>query len=49
MTTVIGVDVEAQYTIFGSAGAVTFSALSGLLLQHLLPTVTARGPAVVPS
>jgi hypothetical protein len=49
MTTVIGVDVEAQYTIFGSAGAVTVSALSGLLLQHLLSAVTARGPAVVPS
>lgn len=37
VTTLIGVDVEAQYTIFGTAGAITFSALSGLLLQALRP------------
>jgi hypothetical protein len=40
VTTGIGVDVERQYTIFGSAGAVTFSALSGLVL--LLLVVPAR-------
>lgn len=36
VTTLAGIDVEAQYTIFGSAGAVTFSALSGLVLHKLL-------------
>ena len=47
VTTAIGVDVEAQYTIFGSAGAVTFSALSGLLLQYLapMPTCAPQPPA----
>lgn len=37
VTTLIGVDVEARYTIFGAAGAITFSVLSGLLLHALLP------------
>lgn len=37
VTTVIGIDVEAQYTVFGAAGAVTYSALSGLLLIVVLP------------
>lgn len=35
VTTLIGVDVETQYTVFGAAGAVTFSALSGLVLLAL--------------
>ncbi len=42
VTTLIGVDVESQYTIFGAAGAVTFSALSGLLLEHLLRDAAPR-------
>ena len=36
VTTAIGVDVEAHYSIFGSAGAVTFAALSGGVLFWLL-------------
>lgn len=36
LTTLVGVDVERRYTLFGSAGAVTVSALSGLLLFGLL-------------
>ena len=32
-----GIPVEEQFTIFGASGAVTFSALSGLLLHWLLP------------
>jgi hypothetical protein len=35
ITTLAGIDVEAQYTIFGSTGAVTFSALSGVVLYVL--------------
>jgi len=30
------VDIGAQYTIFGATGAVTFSALSGLVLFELI-------------
>lgn len=43
VTTLAGVDVQAQYTVFGATGALTFSALSGLLLLVVLPrTVTTR-------
>jgi hypothetical protein len=37
VTTLVGVAVEKQFSVFGAAGAVTFSALSGLLLNLLLP------------
>jgi hypothetical protein len=37
ITTLAGIPVEEQVTIFGASGAVTFSALSGLLLNRLLP------------
>jgi asparagine N-glycosylation enzyme membrane subunit Stt3 len=36
-TTVGGISVDEQFTVFGAYGAVTFSALSGLLLHALLP------------
>ena len=36
-TTVGGIAVEKQFTIFGAYGAVTFSVLSGILLHRLLP------------
>ncbi len=43
VTTVTGVDVQSGFTIFGATGALTFSALSGLLLLIVLPrTVSAR-------
>jgi hypothetical protein len=38
LTTLGGIDVDKQYTVFGAIGAVTFSALSGVLLHRLLPT-----------
>ncbi len=37
VTTLGGIHVEEQFTIFGLYGALTFSALSGLLLHRLLP------------
>ncbi|HXV93671.1 MAG TPA: hypothetical protein VD813_10265 [Pseudonocardia sp.] len=37
VTTLAGVDVAAPYTVFGATGALTFSALSGLLLERVLP------------
>jgi hypothetical protein len=36
-TTLGGISVEQQFTVFGAYGAITFSALSGLLLLVLLP------------
>lgn len=36
VTTTIGVDVGTRYTIFGSTGAIAFSALSGLVLLLLV-------------
>jgi hypothetical protein len=43
-TTLIGVDVEEQFTVVGLSGALTVSALSGLLLHQLLPYRAAVGP-----
>ncbi len=37
VTTLGQIHVDQQFTIFGAYGAVTFSALSGLLLHVLLP------------
>jgi hypothetical protein len=37
VTTLGGISVDEQFTIFGAYGAVTFSALSGLLLHVLVP------------
>lgn len=39
-STGIGVDVADQFTVFGAAGAVVFTLLSGLLLARLTPTRT---------
>ena len=35
-TLILTTSVDAQFTIFGASGAVTFTALSGLVLQRLL-------------
>lgn len=43
-TTLGGIHVEEQFTIFGLYGALTFSALSGLLLHRLLPYQDAHLP-----
>ena len=37
ITTLAGIDVDQQFTIFGASGAITFSALAGVLLHRLLP------------
>jgi hypothetical protein len=37
VTTLIGVQVEEQFTLFGASGALTLSAASGALLHALLP------------
>ena len=43
-TTLGGIDVDEQFTIYGAYGAITFSALSGLLLLRLLPDLPAANP-----
>lgn len=43
VTTLAGIDVERQYPVFGSTGALTFALLSGLLLER----VTAERPQPV--
>ncbi|WP_426361915.1 hypothetical protein [Streptomyces sp. E-08] len=52
ITTLAGVGVDARFTVFGATGAltfsaVTFSALSGVLLLRLLPA-TAPGRTTGP-
>ena len=42
-TTLGGIAVDEQFTVFGAYGAITFSALSGILLQVLLPVRAAPG------
>ena len=44
-TTLGGIDVDKQWTVYGAYGAITFSALSGLLLLRLLPDRPAPRPA----
>lgn len=45
VTTLAQVHVEEQFTIFGAYGALTFSALSGVLLHFLLPYRPGPDPA----
>ena len=49
VTTLGGISVDDQFTVFGAYGAVTFSALSGLLLHYLLPYRSVAGPAPTPT
>jgi hypothetical protein len=48
-TTLGGIHIDQQFTIFGAYGALTFSALSGLLLHYLLPYPTASDRPPAPS
>jgi hypothetical protein len=49
ITTLAGVAVQEQFTVFGAFGAVTFSALSGLLLLLLVPARPSTGSATAPA
>jgi hypothetical protein len=48
-TTLGGIAVDQQFIVFGAYGAVTFSALSGLLLHRLLPHGANAGPDPAPA
>jgi hypothetical protein len=45
VTTLAGIQVGAQFTVFGSSGALTVSALLGLLLHRLAPAGADPVPA----
>ncbi len=44
ITTLGGIDVDRQFSVFGAYGAITFSALSGVLLHGLLPVRATGAP-----
>ena len=48
-TTLGGIAVDKQFTVFGAYGAITFSALSGLLVLLLLPERPAAGAPPAPT
>jgi hypothetical protein len=48
-TTLGGIAVDEQFTVFGAYGAITFSALSGLLLPMLLPERPSAGTPAAPT
>jgi uncharacterized membrane protein len=45
VSTFIGVDVDRQFAVFGASGAITFMALSGVLLDRLRALGSARNQA----
>ena len=45
-TTLGGIAVSEQFTVFGAYGALTFSTLSGVLLHRLLPVRAVTAPVV---
>ena len=44
VTTAAGIDVERQYAVFGALGAITFMALSGILLDRLRAATPSSQP-----
>ncbi len=48
-TTVGGIDVDQQFAVFGLYGAITFMALSGVLLDRLRATTTPAAPTLDPA
>jgi hypothetical protein len=48
-TTVGGIDVDRQFAVFGLYGAITFMALSGVLLDRLRAGTTPSTPALHPA
>jgi hypothetical protein len=48
-TTVGGIDVDRQFAVFGFYGAITFMALSGVLLDRLRAATSPPAPAPAPA
>ena len=49
ITTAGGIDVDRQFAVFGAYGAITFMALSGVLLDRLRATTNPSTPAMDPA
>jgi hypothetical protein len=49
VTTAGGIDVDRQFAVFGAYGAITFMALSGVLLDRLRAATSPAGPPLPPS
>jgi hypothetical protein len=49
VTTAGGIDVDQQFAVFGAYGAITFMALSGVLLDRLRATTSPAAPAPDPT
>jgi uncharacterized membrane protein len=46
VSTFIGVDVDQQFAVFGASGAITFMALSGVLLDRLRAATSPAAPTL---
>ena len=49
VSTFTGVDVDQQFAVFGASGAITFMALSGVLLDRLRAATNPSTPAMHPA
>jgi hypothetical protein len=49
VTTAGGIDVDRQFAVFGAYGAITFMALSGVLLDRLRAATSPPAPAPAPN
>jgi hypothetical protein len=49
VTTAGGIDVDRQFAVFGAYGAITFMALSGVLLDRLRAATTPAPPSLDPT
>ena len=49
VSTFIGVDVDQQFAVFGASGAITFMALSGVLLDRLRVATSPAAPTLDPA
>ena len=49
VSTFIGVSVDNQFAVFGASGAITFMALSGVLLDRLRAATTPAAPSLPPA
>jgi hypothetical protein len=49
VTTAGGIDVDRQFAVFGAYGAITFMALSGVLLDRLRAATSPAAPPLPPA
>jgi hypothetical protein len=49
VTTLAGIAVDQQFIVFGASGAVLVTAITGLLLNRLLPVAASRQPSITPT